>query len=104
MGTAPTLPDKTIALGLVRIDEPRNCFVYYEPVTFPNAPEGSRAVCDMYLRRAAICGRIGADVESSYTVLALGPEGAHDVLDEWPIERKSARYLIEKLKMRVERG
>lgn len=101
MDRVPTLPKTTVALGLVRIDEPNNRFVYYEAVTFPNADP--RPICDMYLRRAAICGRIGEDVESDYTVLALGPQGAHDVLDEWPIERKAARYLIEKLNMRVER-
>lgn len=99
----PTLPDDTVALGLVRIDVPRDRFVYYESVTFPNAPEGPRAACGMYLRRAAICGKIGAGVESDYTVLALGPQGEHDVLDEWPIERDAARYLIEKLKLKVNR-
>lgn len=96
----PTLPEDTVALGLVRIDEPNNGFVFYECVTFPEAP---RAICDMYLRRAAVCGKIGATVESDYTVMAIGPNGRHDVLDEWPIERKAARYLIEKLKLRVDR-
>ncbi len=55
MAYAPTLPDTTVALGLVRIDVKNDRFVYYEAVTFPNAPEGPRAVCDMYMRRAAIC-------------------------------------------------
>lgn len=103
MERTPTLPDSTVAIGLVRIDIPRDRFVYYDAVTFPDAPEGPCAVCDMYLRRAAICGKIGADVESDYTVLALGPQGEHDVLDEWPIERDAARYLIEKLRLRVSR-
>jgi hypothetical protein len=97
----PKLPEDTVALRLVRIDEPHNRFVYYEAVTFPERP---RAICDMYLRRAAICGGIGEGVESDYTVMALGPNGEHDVLDEWPIERKAARYLIEKLKLRVDRA
>lgn len=98
VGAVPTLPENTVAIQLVRVDELHNCFVYYEAVTFAENP---RATCDMYLRRAAITGKIGAGVESDYTVMALG--GPDDVLDEWPIERDPARYLIKKLKMRVER-
>lgn len=99
--TVPELPEATQGLQLVRIDVKNDRFVYYTGVHFPQATEGSRAVCGMYLRRAAICGKIGTDVESVYTVMALGANGEHDTLDEWPIERKAARYLIEKLKMKV---
>lgn len=91
------LPETTHALRLVRVDERHDCFVYYEGVTFP---ENTRANCDMYLRRASICGKIGKEVESNYTIDVLDSNGG--VLAELPAERGAARYLIEKLKIRVE--
>ena len=90
------LPPTTHALQLVRCGKEE--FVYYEAVTFPDSP---RAICDMYLRRAAICGKIGDGVSSPYTVDLLNEDG--DTLVELPIERKAARYLVEKLKLRVRR-
>lgn len=92
------LPKTTHTLRLVRMDERNNAFVYYQGVTFVENP---RANCDMYLRRAAICGKIGEGVESAYTIDVLDEAG--DILVELPAERKAARYLIEKLKIRVER-
>ena len=91
------LPTDTHALRLVRCDERNNRFVYYEGVTFPGA--NTRATCDMYLRRASICGRIGEDAQSNYTIDVLNTNG--DVVLELPAERKAARYLVEKLKIRV---
>jgi hypothetical protein len=93
------LPNTTHALQLVRCDVAQNCFVYYEAVTFPE--NDTRGTIDMYLRRASICGRIGEGVESLYTVDILDADGM--TLQELPIERKAARYLVEKLKLRVER-
>jgi hypothetical protein len=90
------LPQTTHALQLVRCG--KEAFVYYEAVTFPNGP---RAICDMYLRRASICGKIGEGVASAYTMDILDEDG--DTLIELPIERKAARYLIEKLRLRVRR-
>ncbi len=92
------LPPTTHALRLVRCVPTSNRFVYYEAVTFPGGD--TRAVCDMYLRRAHICGDIGENVDSNYTIDILDCDG--DVLTELPIERKAARYLVEKLKLRVE--
>ena len=92
------LPTDTHALRLVRCDATRNCFVFYEAVTWPENPRG---ICDMYLRRAAICGRIGSSVESAYTVDLLNADG--DIIMELPIERRAARYLVERLRLRVER-
>lgn len=93
------LPIGTRVLRLVRCDERNNRFVYYEGVTFPDSD--TRASCDMYLRRASICGKIGEGVKSAYTIDVL--DGNGDILVELPAERKAARYLIEKLKIRVER-
>lgn len=92
------LPETTHALRLVRCDVARNCFVFYEAVTWPENPRG---ICDMYLRRAAICGKIGEGVDSLYTVDILDSNG--DIIEELPIERKAARYLVDKLRLRVER-
>lgn len=92
------LPNTTHALRLVRCDVKNNGFVYYEGMTFPSGP---RSAIDMYLRRASICGRIGVGVDSPYTVDILDEDG--EVLTELPIERKAARYLIEKLRIKVER-
>lgn len=92
------LPETTHALRLVRCNVTRNTFVYYEAVTWPENPRG---ICDMYLRRAAICGKIGEGVDSPYTVDILDKDG--DIIEELPIERKAARYLVEKLRLRVER-
>lgn len=92
------LPAATHALRLVRCDTRRNTFVFYEGVTWPEDPRG---ICGMYLRRAAICGKIGEGVESDYTADILDANG--DILDELPMERKAARYLIEKLRLRVEK-
>jgi hypothetical protein len=91
------LPEKTYGIQLVRCDVKNDRFVYYEGVAFPDNP---RSTCDMYLRRASIVGRIGEGVESTYTLDILDSE--HSTLAEYPIERKAARYLIEKLKMRVD--
>jgi hypothetical protein len=85
--TVPKLPEATQGLQLVRIDVKNDRFVYYTGVYFPQTPEGSRAVCGMYLRRAAICGKIGSDVESNYTVMALGANGEHDVLDDMALQQ-----------------
>ena len=92
------LPETAHVLRLVRCDERNNKFIYYHGVTFV---ENARANCDMYLRRAAICGRIGEGVESAYTIDVLDTDG--DIVAELPAERKAARYLIEKLKIRVDR-
>lgn len=92
------LPETTHALRLVRCDVKHDCFVYYEGITFPAGP---RAICDMYLRRAMICGRIGDGVESDYMIDILDSSG--DIVAELPAERKAARYLIERLRIRVER-
>lgn len=93
------LPETTHAMRLVRTDARNNRFVYYEGITFPGGP---RSGCDMYLRRASICGKIGdAGIGSDYTLDILNENG--DILEELPIERKAARYLIEKLRIRVER-
>ena len=91
------LPETTHALRLVRCDEKNNRFIYYEGVTFVDRP---RATIEMYLRRARVCGDIGPGVESNYTVDLLDGDG--DILDELKIERRAARYLVEKLRLRVE--
>lgn len=94
------LPETTHAIRLVRTDAKNNRFVYYEGVTFPQGP---RSGCDLYLRRASICGKIGDEgTGSDYTLDILNSDG--DILVELPIERKAARYLIDKLRIRVERG
>lgn len=91
------LPETTHALQVVRCSPARNEFVYYEAVTFENP----RATCDMYLRRASICGKIGDSVKSNYVIDILDENG--DQIEELPAERRAARYLIEKLKLRVRR-
>lgn len=92
------LPTETYALRPVRVDEKNDCFVFYEAVTFPDAPEGQRAICAMYLRRAQICGQLDLD-SSNYQIEILDEAG--DAIKEFHVERGAFRYLIEKLKVRV---
>jgi hypothetical protein len=92
------LPESAHALRVVRCNPTGNNFVYYEAITFPENPRG---ICDMYLRRASVCGRIAPNVESNYVIDILDANA--DTVAEFPAERKAARYLIEKLKLRVVR-
>lgn len=91
------LPENAYAMRPVRCDVVRNTFVYYEAVTFPG--ENPRGVIDMYLRRAAICGAIAENVESLYTIDILDEDD--NVILELAAEMKAARYLIERLRLRV---
>lgn len=82
----------------MRVDAKNDRFVFYEAVTFPDAPEGQRAMCAMYLRRAHSCGRLDLD-SSNYQIELLDEAG--DARKEFHVERGAFRYLIEKLKVRV---
>lgn len=93
-GKAATLLAATHALRLVRVDERNNCFVNYSAVTFGNPC----ATIGMYLRRAAVCGNDA--VGSAYTIDFLNENG--DIIDDVAISQPAARYLVNKLKLRVE--
>jgi hypothetical protein len=95
MDLAKTLHPKAHALRLARFDERKNDAVHYEAVTFPNGPRNG---CWMYLTRAMLSGVDGA---GNYLVDILDEEG--DIIQDFPVSRQGARYLVRVLKLKVER-
>lgn len=91
------LPPGTHALRPVRIDRKNDCFINYTATTFPGNPF---AGCELYMRRAAIGGKVGCD-QSDLMIDFLDKDG--DILGEVSIDRKAFEYLHRTLKFRVDR-
>jgi hypothetical protein len=87
------------ALRPLRIDEKRTRFIHYEATTFPENPY---AGCELYLRRAAICGSIMEDGPGDLGIDVLDDGG--DILQTFTVCSASFEYLRRKLKFRRESG
>ncbi len=93
----PELDNRAFALRLVRINESKNEFVNYEPVTFPKDPYRG---CWQTLRHARVCGSLEVP-DSNYCVDVLDEN--EDIIQELQVERKAFNFLKRRLKTRVDR-
>ena len=91
--TYPLNTQKAIALQPIRMDEKRNRFIHYTPITWETRPAAN---LDMYLRRLKACGHIVEGKESPLAVDLLDEQG--NILDTILINRKGFEYLRRKLK------
>jgi hypothetical protein len=97
MSTTVNTHPKAFALRPVRMDVKNNCFINYEGTTFPKNP---KAGCEMYLRRAAICGGFVEDGDGPLGIDVLAENG--DILQTFTVSKAGFEYLRRCLRFRRE--
>jgi len=86
------------ALRAIRVSARRNMFINYEAITFPKDPAGG---CDLYLRRARICG-LAEGGEGPLGIDVLDRNG--DIIQTFTVSRRAFEYLRRCLRFRREQS
>lgn len=88
----------SFALRPMRWTTGKDELVLYTAITFPENPTVG---CELYLRRAAVCGGVQERVPDAHGLDVLDKQG--DILHTFALSREAFEYLRKKLKCRVER-
>lgn len=86
-----------VALRPIRVDHKNNLYICFDGVTWDKNQHG---MCDMWLRRAAVCGELVDGGSGPLGIDILDKDG--DIVQTLTISKRGFEYLRAKLKFRRE--